>query len=304
MTSERSDLDRALRSWFEDGPTAMPDRVVDVIAERIAEQPQRRAWRLRGRPFMNRYLKLAAGLAAVIFVAVLVWQVLPGPSGPGVRPTPTPIVTPSQGAVAPTPAATTPWWLGSDASCGEGPGPYGCAGELSPGLHTSGGLAPTLTYTVPAGWVNYRDWATYFLLFPDTPGSRAEIGPINDPRPHIVVRPLSGDLSDCASPPPVEWSAGEILAAFAALDPSAATPTAVTIDGLSGNQVDLAVRPEVPIACPEAPPSPDGDRHRLIVLGATGAVLAITITAMPADFEAFLADAMPIVETFDFDVGP
>ena len=66
MNAERSDFDRALRTWFEDGPTVMADRVVDVIADRIARQPQRRKWRLQGRLILNPYLKLVAGLTAVL----------------------------------------------------------------------------------------------------------------------------------------------------------------------------------------------------------------------------------------------
>ena len=50
MNAERSDFDRALRTWFEDGPTVMSDRVVDIIADRIARQPQRRRGASEGGP--------------------------------------------------------------------------------------------------------------------------------------------------------------------------------------------------------------------------------------------------------------
>ena len=55
MNPERSDFDGLLRIWFADGPATMPDRVVDVVADRIARQRQRRGWRFRGRPFMRAY---------------------------------------------------------------------------------------------------------------------------------------------------------------------------------------------------------------------------------------------------------
>ena len=45
MTSER-DIERILDLWFADGPTQAPDRVLDVVADRIGRQPQRPAWRL------------------------------------------------------------------------------------------------------------------------------------------------------------------------------------------------------------------------------------------------------------------
>ena len=33
-----SDIDRVLTSWMADGPAAIPDRVVDVVAARIGVQ--------------------------------------------------------------------------------------------------------------------------------------------------------------------------------------------------------------------------------------------------------------------------
>ena len=36
--NERSDISRVLQHWFDDGPSTMPDRVVDVVADRIARQ--------------------------------------------------------------------------------------------------------------------------------------------------------------------------------------------------------------------------------------------------------------------------
>jgi hypothetical protein len=100
MNADRSDFDRTLRTWFEEGPTVMADRMVDVIADRIARQPQRRTWRLRGRPSVNTYVKLAAALAAVIVVAVVGYNLLPGTSEPGGNATtaPTPTIQPSAAA--------------------------------------------------------------------------------------------------------------------------------------------------------------------------------------------------------------
>ena len=45
--TEHTDIDRLLETWFDDGPTAMPDRVVTVVADRIGRQRQRRTWRPR-----------------------------------------------------------------------------------------------------------------------------------------------------------------------------------------------------------------------------------------------------------------
>ena len=48
--NDHSDIERVLATWFDDGPSTMPDRVVDVVADRIGRQSQRRAWRLDWRP--------------------------------------------------------------------------------------------------------------------------------------------------------------------------------------------------------------------------------------------------------------
>ena len=46
MTHER-DIERILDHWFADGPDEAPDRVLDVVVDRIERQSQRPAWRLR-----------------------------------------------------------------------------------------------------------------------------------------------------------------------------------------------------------------------------------------------------------------
>ena len=45
MTQQR-DIERLLDHWFADGSSVAPDRVIDVVADRIERQPQRPAWRL------------------------------------------------------------------------------------------------------------------------------------------------------------------------------------------------------------------------------------------------------------------
>jgi hypothetical protein len=102
--NQHSDTDRLLRHWMSDGPSTMPDRVVDVVADRISRQPQRRTWRLRGRPFVNTYAKLAAAAAAVLIVGFVGWQLLPGPNASG-GPSPTPFISPAPTA-SPTPLPT------------------------------------------------------------------------------------------------------------------------------------------------------------------------------------------------------
>jgi hypothetical protein len=68
------DLDLVLRDYFADDGFSAPDHILDVVEERIAREPRRIAWRLRGRPFVNSSTKLAAGLAAVLIVGFVGWR--------------------------------------------------------------------------------------------------------------------------------------------------------------------------------------------------------------------------------------
>jgi len=87
------DVELVLRDYFADDGLTAPDYVLDVVEGRISRQPQRRSWRLPWRlRSMSSNLKLVAGAATAIVLAVVAWQFLPGrPDGPGGIPTATPI---------------------------------------------------------------------------------------------------------------------------------------------------------------------------------------------------------------------
>lgn len=108
MTDDRS-LERAARSWLDEGPTRAPDRPVDAALTRIQTTRQERdlwiPWRL---PTMNTASRLLAGVAAAAVVLVIgtifvAPALLPGVGG---RPTPTPAPTPSPEATAALPSPT------------------------------------------------------------------------------------------------------------------------------------------------------------------------------------------------------
>ena len=96
MSTDR-DVTRIVRSWLEEGVTALPDRVLDTVLDQLPATPQRRAWwparRLRE---MNNFAKLAIAAAAVVIIAIVGINLLPtrggigGPGGPSPSPTPSP----------------------------------------------------------------------------------------------------------------------------------------------------------------------------------------------------------------------
>jgi hypothetical protein len=87
-----SDVDLVLHDYFADDGSSAPDRVLDVIEERIMRQPQQRAWRVSWRDsHVNGYLKPLLAVAAIVVVAVAGFAIF-RPSSAGVggpRATPT-----------------------------------------------------------------------------------------------------------------------------------------------------------------------------------------------------------------------
>jgi hypothetical protein len=269
-------------------------------------------------------VRIGAAVAAILVLAVIAWNLLPGrPTGVGGQAsTPTPaaslVVSPP---TSPASSAAGPWWLlGVRQICGYSPMEYGCAGELSSGTHTSGTLEPAVTFTVPSGWVNYADWRAYFALLPDTPATRAGLSNYVYVRSIVMITDdVRVASTDCQAG---NWeggtSAAEIAAALAARDGLETTePISVTVDGLTGLRLDVGLEPGWTGTCPQDPTTPavtivanqmakSDDRHRLILLDERdGGNIAILLYAdHAADFEPFLAAAMPIVDSIDFAKVP
>jgi hypothetical protein len=150
MTHER-DIERLLDSWFSDGPTETPDRVIDTVADRIARQPQRPAWRLTWRHHpLNAYLKPLALVAATILVAFLGFNLVGGfkTNSDVAAPSPTPSATPTPAASASPLASSAAYACDPDRTC---------SGLLPAGSHTSGSFSVPFTFTTPEGWVNRVD---------------------------------------------------------------------------------------------------------------------------------------------------
>ena len=107
MRSEH-DTTLAVRSWLEDGVTAMPDRVLDAVLDQLPATRQRRSFWPRLGLGDLRLPKLAAAAAAAAAVALLVVVtvvpvLVPGhPASPTPGPTPSPASSPS-----PTPVLVT-----------------------------------------------------------------------------------------------------------------------------------------------------------------------------------------------------
>jgi hypothetical protein len=301
------DIDRLLDQWFADGSSIAPDRVIDIVADRIERQPQRPAWRLDWRHIgMSSYAKFAAAMAAVVIVAVIGYNLLPGGSNgsgapaptaiPTAGPTASPSAAPSGG---PSPKAVYPAWFTPDVSATG-------TGILSSGSHASRAFTPAFTFSVPEGWVNTGDETDFFALFPDTPANQAEVARSGELAYSMYMGPHESPWFVCQA---LEHNSGATAADMVA---AATTNKAlamsgvvdVTIGGLTGKRFDVRANPAWTGTCPGDPPGLDlkDQRTRVYLLNAPGrGVIVIFLGSLhAADHEAFLAPATQIVESFDF----
>ena len=299
MNAERSDFDRVLRTWFEDGPTVMSDRVVDGIADRIARQPQRRSWRLpwRLQPMSNT-IKLAAGLAAAIVVAVVAWQLMPGrEGGVGSPSSPTPTVQPSA-----TPARLT-------------------EGTLVGGLYRvqlsfiDPGLA--IVADIPAGWIGHPDVPA--ITSPEGSNEGVLIGFME--ADGLFSDPCHWDLDGTGAegqPGDVEVgpAVGDLVTALKAnTSYTSSTPNPVTVGGFEGQELELQLPgDEIIRACDQRPGQSTGDyfvfpegfyaqgpnsRWHLYIVDVDGTRLITMVSIAEGIAQADIAAAEAIVESFE-----
>jgi len=228
--TERSDIDRVLRHWLDDGPSTMPDRVVDVVAGRIARQRQRPAWRLPWRlPKMSSAMKLAV-IGTALLTVLIGGAVLLG-GGPGPSPTPSP---------APTPAP-------SRIDCEDGLA--GCAGMLIDGAHRSTNLVPPVKYETTGGsWANVIDLPDIY-----------KVDSMSDPapgHPYIIVwtnASIADQGAACSTDPdPIRGRAAADWIELVTTHPGIVATDSIdlSISGRPARQFELVVTPGWTQTCP------------------------------------------------------
>jgi hypothetical protein len=313
MTTDH-ELDRVLDRWFAQRAVEADGRVIDIVVGRIERQGQLPVWRASWRDtHVNGSIKPLAAIAAVVAISVVGIAFAVKPFGPSVGATATASPPPSASpSVAPTdasaPTPTPPW--NRYPVCGSGTPP--CAGPIGPGTYTSSGFSVPVTYTLTTPWVNTSDWPETFLLYPDTPANRVR-GSTEDAGapPNIQIAPRAAVSPSDACPEPhlapdaTRVDANEFRDHLQSRDGVSVTGARpITLGGLRGQQLDVTVEPGwtgcLPHTYGENPPE---DPIRYIVLDhPNGDSLVITLWA-PVDFDEFLAEAMPVVESFEFDAS-
>lgn len=238
MTDERS-TERLLDAWFADGPSVVPDRVLDVVADRIGRQRQRPAWHVRSwRDFhVITSSKLVAVLAAVLVIGIIGITLVLRPGGssvgsPGATAAPSPVATPTAApSPSPSPAALK-------------------AGVKGPGTFTGqfAGSSIPWTVTLPTGWAGYD---TDIVMGPERPGDKGTA--------ILTERAVNVPQDSCAPEGTVPAASAErfLAAVEARKDWVVSKRQAATIDTYAATRVDI-VLPADPSVC--------GDRKDYMVV--------------------------------------
>ena len=301
------DPDRLIHAFLREGEDELQDQVYDAVRADIEQTRQRTfigPWRT---PTMNKIVTIGLGVAAVVLALVVGIQVFGSPSGgtggPGDEPTSTPTPT-AEPTPTPSPVAELPTWYPA-AAVADANG----AGILSAGSHTTQAFDPAFTFSAPDGWVNDYDEPDYFRLFPDTPVNQAQFARSDGELAQSVFMGLHpSPWFSCEALEDNRGTAAEMVAAMEANEALAVSdPAEVEIGGLTGMQFDVRRNPDWTGTCPGDSGLPEGvdpddERTRGILLDVPGrGVLVIFVySASSAEHEAFLAEAVPIVESFQF----
>ena len=234
MSTDR-DVTRIVRSWLEEGATALPDRVLDNVLDQLPATPQRRAW-WPARRFteMNSFARFAVVAAAVVAVAIVGINLYPRPGGiggPGPSQSVVPSPTPSS---SPSPTQST----------------VNAVGSFAPGttytIDDRCCVSPSrMTFTVPG-----PGWSAFDPVFVGK--NVAGGGDVFDLyfSPHLVANVYTGGchwLGTALTPrlgPTVDDLANALLAQAG---PGASPPIPVTVDGHPGKKVELSIPKDVDV---------------------------------------------------------
>jgi len=202
-----------------------------------------------------------------------------------------------------------------------------CLGNLDPGAHVSTLFTPFVppaswaydqgrfAYVVPAGWSNPGDGFSGYTLAKVGGTANEAINAFSDIQAH------SQDTSCPQLPEPGIGRTARALATWLATLPGlvTTTPASVTVGGLSGFQVDISVAPGWTHGCgggPVVSTFTDSDtanqgfdwnvgfmahaRYMLLDLGDGRAMLVSIEADNQAAWTALVAEATPIIATFQF----
>lgn len=211
-TSDRN-VDRVIRSWLHEDRHEDISRVAGAVLDMLDTTPQRRSpwWPARRIPFMNKFVSLGLGAAALVAALVIGAQVLapaPAPGGVGSGPSASPSPTPA-------PTATT---------------------EPSPSPISPPPLTQSFTSTVHGITVSYPEgWTARAATEPWTACLYCT-AVLSHPQIDVLLRPPDDDglFLRIASQPIGESAPEDWVAAQMASDERCTTTEPIIVDGATG----------------------------------------------------------------------
>ena len=211
MTTERDPGTRIVLSWLREDAHESAEHVLLRALDEVDATPQRRSWwPTRRFAQVNNYAKLAMTAAAVLVVAVVGYNLLPGrpgPGGPRVSPSPTPFISPT-----PIPSDSLP-----------------------AGSYTVTDVSKTLvpyTFTVPAGWIR------------DDGGARRGDDAVGNPvrlTTWIITHVYGNSCQWTGTLVPVADRAALVAALTAQAGHTHSTPLDTTIGGLAATKITFTL---------------------------------------------------------------
>lgn len=205
--------DQAFESWLVDGPTRMPEHLVDSIVTQLEETHQRKHLWLPGREQMNRMMIAIGGVAAVALLAVVGFYFVGHGAGIGGQATPSPAPTLLQ------------------------------AGAVTPGRYFTDIEGYRYTFPVPGdGWQAATDGVNNLLTKGDITGTSNFAamwlwGP-SDPAQVVWTQPCQWSGTGVTPGPTVN----DLATALDGLQGFQTTPvTNVSVAGYSGEELQLTV---------------------------------------------------------------
>ena len=188
------------------------------------------------------------------------------------------------------------------------PYPHGgnCLGAITAGAYTTTTFRPTISYTVPNGWVNGEDLPGNFLL---------QLA--DDPRYLGIYRNVAAPLECEEHPDPNVNQSVEAIADWLTSHPGLVTtePQAVAVGGVDGVFIDISLDPSWTVTCPYSQGAPivpfiigggpsslhhvivPGFQERLYLLEVDGGNLAIEVGPEGASLPEYLELVTPIIES-------
>jgi hypothetical protein len=297
MTASR-DTERLIRAFLDEGVTELPQRVYDVVRSDIDRTHQRVVigpWRT---PDMNTFAKFAIAAAAVLVVAFVGWNLLPGDTGRGG----TPSVSPSPSVTASPSIVASPSPSGSPSDYAFFPD-----GSIEAGRHSMVLSGKSLSVDMPSGWTSHLGFRIYtqsggaaFIFWTPAPSNVYA-----DPCAHEPLDPPAGDTP------------AELAAAVSSIPGTnlVGGPSDITIGGHPAKLVSIRVREDVECAPrefslwyqeaegPAGGRFPDalGDTINVWIIDVDGAIVWIDGSWSVNTTPALQAEMRQIVESIQFE---